>query len=326
MKICAACFKELPKEKFSKKQWKLHQHERRCIECIDAGKEIVLEKSWGIRDTPPTVEHSQSTTLLEGAKPGHTVRFQGLKGAAHLNGTEGTLVKFLKKENRWSVRTDVDNSTVSVKPENLILYRNYHVRDKGGYASFCGPGTSGVQTMRANPGAANDPASWASGLSLEDQYEWFSNCYQMRCDDDYAWGGCNLHGPYNPEATPESIAKDFLVYCTLALRAKAIPATWNWETYLKAAPKYIVFAFEKSDARERWGSENYFEGEMGGRSLRYTGTKIYKSAVDNMGDSREHEQAEDEVDTNPVKLQKQLVGKEAWKTFVCDLRKTKRFS
>jgi len=43
---------------------------------------------------------------MEGAKPGHTVKFHGLKGAAHLNGTEGTLVKFIKKESRWSVRTD----------------------------------------------------------------------------------------------------------------------------------------------------------------------------------------------------------------------------
>ena len=42
------------------------------------------------------------------------------KGAAHLNGTEGTLVKFIKKESRWSVRTD-DNTIVNAKPENLIL-------------------------------------------------------------------------------------------------------------------------------------------------------------------------------------------------------------
>ena len=57
---------------------------------------------------------------MEGAKPGHTVKFHGLKGAAHLNGTEGTLVKFIKKESRWSVRTD-DNTIVNAKPENLIL-------------------------------------------------------------------------------------------------------------------------------------------------------------------------------------------------------------
>ena len=60
---------------------------------------------------------------MEGAKPGHTVQFQGLKGAAHLNGTEGTLVKYLKKEARWSVRCDNDDggaTIVKAKPENLV--------------------------------------------------------------------------------------------------------------------------------------------------------------------------------------------------------------
>ena len=36
--------------------------------------------------------------------------------------------------------------------------------------------------------------AWAKGLQPPDLYEWFSNCYQMRCDDDYCWGGGNLHG------------------------------------------------------------------------------------------------------------------------------------
>ena len=261
---------------------------------------------------------------MEGAKPGHTVLFQGLTGAAHLNGTEATLVKFLKKENRWSVRTDVDNAIVNAKPENLILYRHYHTRDRGGYASVMGPGTRGVQTMRANPSAADDPASWANGLSQKDQYEWFSNCYQMRCDDDYAWGGGYLHGPYNPDATPKSIASDFLIFCTLALRARAVPAGWDWKAFLTSAAGFIVFAFEKSDAKDRWGSENYFEGEMGGRSLRYTGTKIYKSAVDVNENAREHEQAEEDAKAHPVKLQDQLGGRDAWITLISDLSKGKR--
>ena len=37
---------------------------------------------------------------MEGAKPGHAVEFQGLKGAAHLNGTKGRIIKFDKKEQR----------------------------------------------------------------------------------------------------------------------------------------------------------------------------------------------------------------------------------
>jgi len=95
----------------------------------------------------------------------------------------------------------------------------------------------GVQTIPVpNNASANVSASgWATGLTQKDQYEWFSNCYQMRCDDDYAWGGCHLHGPYDPDATPESIVHDFLVFCTLAKRANTVPQGWDWKAYLKLA-------------------------------------------------------------------------------------------
>ena len=268
---------------------------------------------------------------MEGAKPGHTVKFHGLKGAAHLNGTEGTLVKFIKKESRWSVRTDV-NTIVNAKPENLILYRHYNPNTFGAqYNSFMtlrGGAGGGVQTIPVpNNASANVSASgWATGLTQKVQYEWFSNCYQMRCDDDYAWGGCHLHGPYDPDATPESIVHDFLVFCTLAKRANTVPQDWDWKAYLKSAPNYIVFAFEKSDAIDRWGSENYFNGEMGGRSLRFTGEKIYKSAVDKYENSMEHDKVEEEANASEVKLQEQLGGIDAWATLRRDISNGKRFS
>ena len=40
MKECAACNTELSQDKFSKKQWKLKQHERRCKDCIDNNNEV----------------------------------------------------------------------------------------------------------------------------------------------------------------------------------------------------------------------------------------------------------------------------------------------
>ena len=40
MKICAACSRELPRERFSNKQWQLKQHQRRCKECIDENREV----------------------------------------------------------------------------------------------------------------------------------------------------------------------------------------------------------------------------------------------------------------------------------------------
>ena len=40
MKICAACHKHLPKESYSKKQWKLDECQRRCKVCITNNREI----------------------------------------------------------------------------------------------------------------------------------------------------------------------------------------------------------------------------------------------------------------------------------------------
>lgn len=40
MKICAACHKHLPKEGYSKKQWKLDEYQRRCKICITNNQDI----------------------------------------------------------------------------------------------------------------------------------------------------------------------------------------------------------------------------------------------------------------------------------------------
>ena len=57
MKVCAACSKELPKDKFSKKQWQLKQ-QRRCKECIAAKREVVSasEATASNDDSPPPPE------------------------------------------------------------------------------------------------------------------------------------------------------------------------------------------------------------------------------------------------------------------------------
>lgn len=36
MKVCGACCLELPRESFSKKQWQMKQHQRRCKGCVEA--------------------------------------------------------------------------------------------------------------------------------------------------------------------------------------------------------------------------------------------------------------------------------------------------
>ncbi len=60
---------------------------------------------------------------MEHAKPGQKVQFHGLKGDLHLNGTVGSLVKFLERERRWTVRCRCDDQdeVVNAKPENLKI-------------------------------------------------------------------------------------------------------------------------------------------------------------------------------------------------------------
>jgi len=40
MKVCAACHTDLPKESYSKKQWKLDEYQRRCKVCITNNREV----------------------------------------------------------------------------------------------------------------------------------------------------------------------------------------------------------------------------------------------------------------------------------------------
>jgi len=68
---------------------------------------------------------------MENAKVGHTVEFHGLKGSAHLNGTRGHLVKYLKKEKRWAVRCeDEESALVNARTENLKLVKIVDVKPK----------------------------------------------------------------------------------------------------------------------------------------------------------------------------------------------------
>jgi len=59
MKLFAACCEELPQSSFSKKQWQLKQHQRRCKECIETNRDVQLkapsknDTAAGIRNPPP---------------------------------------------------------------------------------------------------------------------------------------------------------------------------------------------------------------------------------------------------------------------------------
>jgi len=274
-------------------------------------------------------------STMDHARPGHTVRFQGLISASHLNGTKGTLVKFLEKHQRWRVLCEFDNKIVGAKPENLIRHiganppQDFTSSNIASEQSDINRSIQMVLGRVANSFSGtqieNDNASWSNGLSKKDRYEWFCNCYCLRCDDDYAYGGCYLHGPYNPEASPESVADDFLVYCILAARHGAVPSDWNWRLCVKKSRKYIPYAFEKSDAEKRWNREKYSYLARGARSFRYTGAKIYNYSSDFPTQSEEHARAEKDLNEDKGALWEEVGGKRAWIGLAMDLCESKRF-
>jgi len=191
--------------------------------------------------------------------PRTPVMIVDLKSRADLNGKRGAIgsMGWLKEKQRYSVKLGTE--VLSVKSVNLR-------------APTVTPATTAASI-------AAGAAAWSNGLSRSEQYEWLANCYQMRCDDDYVWGGGSLHGPYDPEASPSSIGHDFLLFCLLAVRHCVIPPIWDWEAFYRTAGKHVCFAFEKSDAKERWGGENVFAAMTGGRSLRLTAEAVYGNSA-----------------------------------------------
>lgn len=90
---------------------------------------------------------------MENAKPGHTVEFHGLKGAAHLNGTSGHLVRYLSDEQRWAVRCDDTYEIVNAKPANL---KRCDVRAE--QLLFKNPLTGEIMVPRDSSAPVTDPS------------------------------------------------------------------------------------------------------------------------------------------------------------------------
>jgi tetratricopeptide (TPR) repeat protein len=119
--------------------------------------------------------------------------------------------------------------------------------------------------------------SWAIGLSPAEQHEWLTDCYRMRVDDNMHYSG-EGSGLYSLDPNAEDAIEDFLVFCKLAVRNEVIPNGWDWKAFLKVAGHLLAYAFEKSDAQEKYGRENVFAAMMGGRSLRFTAEMVYESS------------------------------------------------
>ena len=131
--------------------------------------------------------------------------------------------------------------------------------------------------------AMSNNQSWFESMSMCGRAEaWLVDCDRMRVDDDCRWGGCNLHGLYsqcfdNDGQTSKAMAivTDFLVFMKLAVVNKVIPQGFNFQKCLRKAAQLLNFAFEKSDAKDKWGGENVFSTRP---SLRRTAELVYGSS------------------------------------------------
>lgn len=163
--------------------------------------------------------------------------------------------------------------------ENLNICRKLDSKNTEINFNYCWINWSIEEEKRQNKEAkeinsiSNPYVSWYEGLGHK-KYEWIVDCYRLRKDDDYVWKG-KLKGIYNPDNSEIEILKDFYVFCCLLKLRNMLPKDWDWKEFLTITKRLICFAFEKSDASEKYGTENIFVASLGGRSLRFTSSIIY---------------------------------------------------
>jgi hypothetical protein len=160
-------------------------------------------------------------------------------------------------------------------------------------------------------------ATWSIGLSKKEQAEWLIDCYRMRVDDIYVHTG-ELQGIYNPDSTAKDIFLDFLLFNVLSEKRFAFPDEFDFQSYFSFAKKNLFFAFEKSDAQEKYGGENVFSVISGGRSLRFTAELIYGRSVQDGVASHDENKFTEKLENlkdlfSDVLLFEKIGGVEAWK-------------
>mmetsp|Transcript_23349 Transcript_23349/g.51845 ORF Transcript_23349/g.51845 Transcript_23349/m.51845 type:complete len:275 (+) Transcript_23349:13-837(+) len=198
----------------------------------------------------------QTSAIADGAD----VMLGGLSKAV-LNGATGKCLGVDATTGRYKIQ--LVGSAARIHPKPILLKReNLQLITKQ------------ANIMPSKPQEAKHPSAWSDGLEPLAAAEWFVDCYRMRCDDDYALGGGNLHGLYNYEASAGAIVFDFLQFCLLAVAAE-VAAGFDWSLCIDTFGYLLGYAFEKSDAQEKYGRENVFLAMMGGRSLRFTATQVY---------------------------------------------------
>lgn len=171
---------------------------------------------------------------------------------------------------------DIAPHDEAIRQKASLLKKKLRSENQGpSVGSRSGRGGGGGGNM--SWGGLPAPSSWAIGLSPAEQHEWLIDCYRMRVDDMMHYGmGCV--GLYSSDAEAKDVVEDFFVFCKLALKNEIIPNGWDWKAFIETGEDLLAYAFEKSDAKEKYGRENVFAVMTGGRSLRFTAEAVYESS------------------------------------------------
>ena len=174
-------------------------------------------------------------------------------------------------------------------------------------------------TSAAEPLMGFSASSWSRGkfASEDKMYEWLVDCYRLRMDDMMCWGG-NYLSIYNPDASKDDVIGDFITFALFCIKKKALPVPWNWSKFLKIALQLIPYAFEKSDATDK------YPGAFSAMTLRGTAEMIYGKSLGD-SDFTEYNEMHDLIfKTNNClsnkSIFKDIGGIEIWESFKNNLQ------
>lgn len=205
---------------------------------------------------------SQNSNQTSAISNGANVHLTGLQ-KVELNGTKGICKGLDHQSGRYKVQ--LVGSATSMYPKPILIKReNLQVMPPDAPIHFY---AHDPVTSENRPGMPENSA-WANGLSSLAAAEWFVDCYRMRVDDDAVLAG-NMHGLYSlpdDSTAAAEVTFDFLKFCLLATENRVIPAHFDWNICINQYGKSLRYAFEKADAREKYGRENFFSAMLGGRS------------------------------------------------------------
>ena len=142
------------------------------------------------------------------------------------------------------------------------------------------------------------------------KYDWFIDVYLLRLDDEFVHRGTE-RGAYIANISNDQVARDFWVFCELAVQHKMVPSDWDWKVFLEHCKDYVAFGREKKDVANTW--DNVI-------SHREIGNAIYSSPYEatkgHASETKLVKKAEAELFFEESEHFEQIGGLDAWKSLI----------